>query len=267
MAFYACTVFKDGELSPRGTHVSPSFPAPRPKSPSITSSNPADGRTALHFSAGRGHLANTRFLVHACGIDVDAKDADGATALHRAVVNNRPDMVECLACVKPVAPAAAESQRQVETEPQAQAQAQAKATEEEEEKGQGAVFANLNAADKYGGAPLHIAADRGYVPVCEKLLSPGEGIPGADPNVTDTLGVTPLHNACIIPHPAVAEVILRHGGDPLRRTTDGVSPLRLASGQDNPALLCNCGIDQIISLMKETGGDGCVSPRVGFGGV
>jgi hypothetical protein len=102
MAFYAVGVFKDGAASPRGSRVVPNWDATL--SPSdLRATSPADGRTALHFAAGRGHALHVRVLVHAAGLALDARDADGATPLHRAVVNNRPDMVRELARVVPVA--------------------------------------------------------------------------------------------------------------------------------------------------------------------
>ncbi|RLN29219.1 hypothetical protein C2845_PM05G02590 [Panicum miliaceum] len=44
----------------------------------------ASGRNALHFAAGKGHLAVCRFLVEDLGLDVNSTAAESGTPVHFA---------------------------------------------------------------------------------------------------------------------------------------------------------------------------------------
>ena len=85
--------------------------------------------------------------------------------------------------------------------------------------------ADLNAKDKSGTTPLHLAAAKNSTPaVLEVLLKAG-----ADVNAKTTGGVTPLHFAAFSnPSPAVLEVLLKAGADPRAIDGAGKTPHALA---------------------------------------
>ena len=56
----------------------------------------ADGRTALHWSADRGHAEVVRFLLEECAAAVDAVDGEGQTALHYATLCEHPPIARLL---------------------------------------------------------------------------------------------------------------------------------------------------------------------------
>ena len=55
-----------------------------------------EGVTCLHYAARRGRTETVRYLVSLPEVDVNHGDADNHTALHRAVVNVEPDVVQVL---------------------------------------------------------------------------------------------------------------------------------------------------------------------------
>ncbi len=69
-------------------------------------------------------------------------------------------------------------------------------------------------------------------------------------NARDAAGVTPLHNAVLNSDTELVGLLLDAGADPGARTADGVSCVRLATGQESSALLCNCGLDQALRLAQ-----------------
>jgi ankyrin repeat protein len=56
----------------------------------------ADGATALHIASMHGHVEAIKVLVVQLGADKDAKTADGATALHMAAVNGHVEAMKVL---------------------------------------------------------------------------------------------------------------------------------------------------------------------------
>ena len=85
--------------------------------------------------------------------------------------------------------------------------------------------ADLNAKDKSGTTPLHLAAAKNSTPaVLEVLLKAG-----ADVNAKGKDGETPLHSAAgFNPTPAVLEVLLKAGADPRAIDSDGKTPHAVA---------------------------------------
>ena len=56
----------------------------------------ADGRTALHWCADRGHEALAQYLLDECGATVDVADGEGQTALHYATLCDFPALARLL---------------------------------------------------------------------------------------------------------------------------------------------------------------------------
>jgi ankyrin repeat protein len=87
--------------------------------------------------------------------------------------------------------------------------------------------ADVNARDKMGDTPLHVAANFNARDVAELLLAKG-----ADVNARGDLGVTPLHLAAIANSKAVAELLLTKGADVNRKSEDGMTPMHVAAASN-----------------------------------
>lgn len=72
----------------------------------------------------------------------------------------------------------------------------------------GELIARCNAKDSEGKTPLHNAASRGFIKICEILLDYGEGL---EISAQDKDGKTPLHLACICNQISVAQLLVRSG--------------------------------------------------------
>jgi ankyrin repeat protein len=55
-----------------------------------------EGRTALHRTAHNGHDSTGRLLIRKFGVNIEAKDNEGMTALHRAAIVGHNTMVRLL---------------------------------------------------------------------------------------------------------------------------------------------------------------------------
>jgi hypothetical protein len=83
--------------------------------------------------------------------------------------------------------------------------------------------ADVDARDKYGWTPLHLAAYRGYAEVARLLLDRGANV-----DARDDVGDTPLHWAAHDGHLDVVELLLEHGADASAKDGKGKTPLDLA---------------------------------------
>ena len=81
----------------------------------------------------------------------------------------------------------------------------------------------VNAKNKYGNTPLHIAATENAHQTAEVLL-----IHDAEVNAKDKDGDTPLHNAALKNAYQTAEVLLNQGADVNAKNKDGETPLHFA---------------------------------------
>jgi ankyrin repeat protein len=94
---------------------------------------------------------------------------------------------------------------------------------------------DLNARDKLGETPLHLAAVRGYRETSLLLISNG-----AQVNAKDKRGLTPLHAAAWGGHEETVKLLLSKGADINARDENGVTVLHtaaLAGRTDTAALL------------------------------
>ena len=169
----------------------------------------ADGATALLWAAHRDDLQMVDLLLRA-GADVNAADDNGVTPLERAAENASPDMVEKLL----------------------------------------AAGANQHVARISGLTPLMAAARTGHAGVVETLLRHGAEVNAA---TTETRS-TALMWAVAGSHPAVVRALLEAGADPHASTADGFTPLLYATHNGDVPMaevLMAAGVDA-----NETGVDG-----------
>ena len=87
--------------------------------------------------------------------------------------------------------------------------------------------------DFFGGVTrLHVAAQNGYLSVCEAILEYAE-----DKNPKDLFGSTPLHLAAHGGHLSIFKLLMRYAKDKHPLDNDGMTPLDVAA---------ECGHRQII---------------------
>ena len=91
----------------------------------------------------------------------------------------------------------------------------------------------MNARDKRGSTPLHLAAS--HVDVARLLVERG-----AEVNVGDESGYTPLHAAAASGSAEVARLLLERGADVSARDGRGFTPLHWASA------LCNVRVARLL---------------------
>ena len=83
---------------------------------------------------------------------------------------------------------------------------------------------DVNEKDKYGDAPLHIAAVRTSVEVAKLLIEKG-----ADVNIKTKWGRTPLAEAASVGSREIAELLIAEGADINAREKGGGTPLHQAT--------------------------------------
>ena len=169
----------------------------------------ADGATALLWASHRDDLEMVDLLLGA-GADVNAADDNGVTPLERAAENASPVMVEKLL----------------------------------------AAGASTQASRTSGLTPLMSAARTGHPQVVETLLRHGAEVNAA----TTQTRSTALMWAVAGSHPAVVRALLAAGADPHASTADGFTPLLYATHNGDVAMadiLIAAGVD-----VNETGVDG-----------
>jgi hypothetical protein len=136
------------------------------------------GYTALHWAGIRGHWRIFAELI-AAGAPVDAIGGDGGTPLHWTCHHDRPEMVGLLLDAG----------------------------------------ADVHVRNRWGRTPLHVAARRNCMAVAETLLDVG-----ADPNATTDEGWTPLHVAARSGNVSMMNLLETRGADPTRCDLDDLTP-------------------------------------------
>jgi ankyrin repeat protein len=169
----------------------------------------ADGATALLWAAHRDDLEMVDLLLRA-GAGVNAADDNGVTPLERAAENASPAMVEKLL----------------------------------------AAGAGTDVARDSGLTPLMTAARTGHAGVVETLLRYGANVDAATAETRSTALMWAVAGA----HPAVARALIDAGADPHASTADGFTPLLYAAHNGDIAMaetLIAAGVD-----VNDTGVDG-----------
>eukprot|EP00301_Raphidiophrys_heterophryoidea_P007556 c12910_g1_i2.p1 GENE.c12910_g1_i2~~c12910_g1_i2.p1 ORF type:complete len:1642 (+),score=461.47 c12910_g1_i2:343-5268(+) len=178
----------------------------------------ANGDSGLHLACDKLHEEVAVLLVKEVGVDVNAQNNNGETALHTAAQRGSLSLLELLLDnnsnptipdnngTTPLHHAAARGSQNI--------------VEKLLECG-----ADPEAVDGHDQMPLHLAAYAGHTAVVSLLLASRQNLIDA---VTD-LGESPLHLAVSNGHMGVVEVLLKHNPNiTLKRSTDGMTPLHIA---------------------------------------
>ena len=187
----------------------------------------------LMVAAEQGHIEIVRVLIQA-GVDVNLPDRNNHTALHHAVMGNRPEIIKLLIA------SGAEPNRAGTAFPHntplmfAVMQGRAKIARVLLEAG-----AEIDATDELGHSALVRANQFGKFQAVRWLLRYG-----ADPNKANQVGQTALFGC--LGHPKIAQVLLDAGADPNHADREGRTPLMIAANHHRAPcvrLLLEAGAD------------------------
>ncbi|XP_002741541.2 transient receptor potential cation channel subfamily A member 1-like [Saccoglossus kowalevskii] len=150
---------------------------------------------------------------------VNSKDERGMSALHYAAYYDRHDTAKLLlqrgAVVDPLTPENKMTPLHIAAKQNCVSAAK--------------VLLNFNAdahaRDIKGSVPLHIAARQGREEFTKVLLSST----GANPNVCDTDNMTPLHQAALKGNLAVCNLLVQYGADIRAKEVNDITPLMIAA--------------------------------------
>ena len=160
--------------------------------------------------------AVARFLD--AGVDVNALDDDGKTALYYAAREGKPETARLLLL------RGARSSLQI-----AAGLGDIRAVKQRVGRGE-----DVSSIEKYGGAPLHWAAKNGHAAVVEYLLRHKAVV---DPRDAYYSGATPLHLAAQNGHMDVVRLLVRAGADVGGSDEDRRTPLHLAASWCRAAVI------------------------------
>ena len=187
----------------------------QPRSPAQPS--PAEVETFIQ-AAGKGDLPAVSSALRR-GMDMNAQDADGTTAIQQASRYNKPQMVDYL--IKNGADFKLADRQGVDALLMASAFGQDKVIQ---------ILvtnkADLNAVNEKGIFPLLLAVDGDYASTTRLLVQSG-----ARPNLANTNGTSALMFACEKDSKDVVSVLLELGADPDLPDTEGWTPLMVAVQQ------------------------------------
>ena len=197
------------------------------------------GRTPLHTAAGWGKTPAVITALIAAGADLNVRDKLGRTPLGEAKKKNKPAFLaafsqQAVATFREKArkAAAAARKREIEQRLRAARVSCGKWNTATFFKHAGAadVFRclktkNPNARNKYGEAPLHMAAKFSKTPAVVAALKKA----GADLNARDQKGRTPLHTAAVFGKtPEIMTALIKAGADLNAKDRKGRTPLQFA---------------------------------------
>lgn len=219
----------------------------------VNAVNRRDGnRSAIHYAALQGLNSVVKLLLQRNAI-VNARDAVGDTALHLAISNRQPDVVNTLlnapgidvfaANAKGMTPFAVALERRDAGVCYQIVQMAPRAGEQMDQRGYNFLHAAIDRDDKdcveflvnlglnvelrtqdaSNATALHLAVKRGNEAICGLLIDAR-----ADVNSIGVNQITAQHLACAMDYPAIVRLLLQHGADVNRRDRDGNTPLHVA---------------------------------------
>jgi len=194
-----------------------------------------DGATPLHDAASRGNLPMVLLLLDAPDIQPNFKDQRGTRPIHKAVIENHPDVVAAL--LKKNVKIEADSWYENKPLQSAANLGHAEIVKLLLQHG-----AKVNAQSWQGYTPLYWAAEHGHLAVVRDLLAHGAKV-----TIANNYGETALHGAARGGHAEVMEALLAaEGADPNAPDQLGETPLHRAAARDNL---------EVLEKLKAKGGD------------
>ena len=187
-----------------------------------------EGWTLLHWAAHRGKLFFAQTLL-AQEADLEARDAEGLTALIIAAARNHSPLVALFL----------ERGCDVDRVDQKGWSALTWAAAHNNLTPLGFLMhqgANPNLPDLQGELPLHRAIRSNFIACVAQLFSDQAPKP-ANPNRPNQRGELPLHLALSLGHHQIVQRLLQAGADPKGKNRDNLSALELAQGLGNPKIL------------------------------
>jgi ankyrin repeat protein len=180
--------------------------------------------TPLHQAAGKNDVAVIKKLL-AEGTKIDARDADGATALLVATHDNRFDAAKALI----EAGADVNAKDRIDDSPYLYAGARGHLDILKLTLSHGA---DLKSTNRYGGTALIPASERGHVETVRTLIEAG-----VDVDHVNSLHWTALLEAIILGdggerHQKIVDLLVKAGADVNLADGDGVTPLRHARARN-----------------------------------
>lgn len=173
------------------------------------------GQTPLYLAAERGHVGVVRQLLEQVGIDRGRVTQDGITAFHVAVLEGRSEVISELL--------------------------------------RNGSDAEVSTTTKQGATSLHLAAEKGYSDVVQQLLAQDV----IDCGQQSETGVSALHVAAQEGHHEVVALLLAHSGGAEINVMDdrGQTPLHLAAGNGRVEVVQQLlGQDEIDCRLQSQGG-------------
>ncbi|MCB9844774.1 MAG: ankyrin repeat domain-containing protein [Phycisphaeraceae bacterium] len=176
----------------------------------------ASGRTALHYAARLGDLSSVTMLLEA-GAGVDVRDAQGRTPLHDASEFDRADVASELIARGATADA-------VDRLGQTPTHLAARAGASEAIGALAGAGARLDRLDDLGWTPAHHAASEREAGAMRALIRAGASV-----DIADFQGVRPAHLAARVGSAAVLRALQAAGADLVSSDQRGMSPLHEAA--------------------------------------